>query len=175
MHADRLHPHLGARLLREEGEGDGFLRLNADAQLIGAEPAHLGQLAEEADRRLAEDDGDLGDGLGHALARAEVERHALPAPVLDVEAHSDEGLGVRGVAHVGLVAVAARDLVAQRAGRVLASDNGPRVDGWDRLEQLGFLVADRFGAEGGGGSIVSSDRIWKTWFCMMSRRAPTSS
>ena len=54
----------------------------------------LGVLEEEQ-RRLLELDGDLGDALGEALAGADVERDARPAPVLDFEAEGGVGLGLR--------------------------------------------------------------------------------
>ena len=48
---------------------------------------------EQRNRRAAEVDRDLGRAPGEALAGAQMERDALPAPVVDLEAQADEGLG----------------------------------------------------------------------------------
>ncbi len=85
-------------------------------------------------RRAAQAHQHLGAGDRQALAGADVERHALPAPGVDEQAHGGEGLGGRVLGHAGLVQVAdelaAHDVVlAQRA---------------HRLQHLDLLVADRF-------------------------------
>ena len=52
-----------------------------------------GRVAEEHERRALELDRDLGDALRQALAGAQVERHAGPAPVVDEQLERHEGLG----------------------------------------------------------------------------------
>ena len=60
----------------------GWMRMTS---WLGATCVHdLG--AEELVRRGAELDRDLGHALRQALARAQVERHAGPAPVVEVHA-----------------------------------------------------------------------------------------
>lgn len=70
---------------------------------------------EHPARRLAEDDGEQPLLLGEALACAQEEGYAGPAPVLDADAGGDESLGL-GVGTDGrLFAVAV----------VLAADTSP--------------------------------------------------
>jgi hypothetical protein len=92
---------------------------------------------EHPPRRVAEGDGQQPPRLGHALAGAQVERHAGPAPVLDPGTQGDERLGVRVVRHAGLVAVAG----------VLAAEHVLRTQRRHRLEDLRRLVEQRLGRE----------------------------
>ena len=74
-------------------------------------------------RRSLELDAELGRALGEALACADVERHARPAPAVDEQAQGGEGLGERTRGHVLLVAVTAHLLAQNPALRVLAADS----------------------------------------------------
>ena len=58
--------------------------------------------------------------IGHALAGAEIEGHALPPPIVDMGLQRDEGLGLAVVAD--LLDVAGDRLTIDRAARVLADD-----------------------------------------------------
>ena len=58
---------------------------------------------------------DLGDLAGQALAGAQVERHARPAPVVDLEAQRRVGLGVGVGRHALLLEVPGHRLAADRA------------------------------------------------------------
>src|SRR5882724_6382660 len=104
--------------------------------------------------RLLEEDRDLRDPLGEALARAQVERHARPAPRVDEELHGHEGLGLRRAAHARLLAVAGDLLAGERAGRVLpAHDMGVHLtsgNGSQRLQDLELLVAHGVRVHGHG-------------------------
>ncbi len=54
-------------------------------------PARSG-MEPSAEWHRAEADDDLGDAIGQPLARAQEERHAGPAQVLDLDLERDEGL-----------------------------------------------------------------------------------
>ena len=94
---------------------------------------------EHALRRLAERDRDDARAFGHALAGAQVERHAGPTPVVDLAAQRDERLGLGVRAHAGLVEVAV----------VLAAHDLRRLDRAQRTEHLVLLFADRSRLERG--------------------------
>ena len=64
-------------------EGDAFLRLHAEDQDVVGDLASVG--GEEDAGGGFEVDANFRAGLGHALAAAEVEGHAFPAPVIDAE------------------------------------------------------------------------------------------
>ncbi len=100
---------------------------------------------EEEQRRLLELDGDLGDALGEALAGADVEGNAGPAPVLDLEPEGGVGLGLRAWMDAVFLAVADDGLAVDGAGAVLAADGVGGMDGLDGLPDF-----DLFGADGGG-------------------------
>ncbi len=64
--------------------------------------------------------------LGQALAGADVERHAGPAPVLDLGLESHEGLGARALLVLGqLVLVAGDRSAVDRAAAILAAHGAP--------------------------------------------------
>ena len=75
----------------------------------------------------------------HALAGAQIERHARPAPVVDPALEGDEGLGVRFRIDALLLAVA----------DVLAAHDVGGVDRQQRAEHLVLLLADRARRERG--------------------------
>ena len=77
-----------------EAQRDALVGLDAYDELVVAELGGVG-VGEGQVRRLAEDDGDLGDATGQPLAGAQVERHAAPAPRLDAEADGGVRLGRR--------------------------------------------------------------------------------
>src|SRR5207249_4494351 len=90
---------------------------------VGAEVSD-GRAAEHRLRRFLEFDDDLGAALPERLARAEVDRHAFPAPVVDVEAGGGVGFGFGFRVDVLLLAVAGLDDLAAFAElwAVLAAD-----------------------------------------------------
>ena len=126
---------------------DALLRLQADHQRVG-----LGRGAaagEDRVRHRAELQVDLGAAARHALAGAQVEGHARPAPVVDVGAQGDEGLGAAGTAQ--FVEVARDGTTIDRAGGVLPGDGLGRnigtSDRTQRAQHLDLLVAHRGGLE----------------------------
>ena len=82
--------------LRAEAQRDAFVRLDANGEQVGlnlaARPARL-HAVEDQQRRLLELDADLRGALLQPLARAQIERHARPAPVFDLQPHRGVGLG----------------------------------------------------------------------------------
>ena len=119
------------RQLRHVGE--------VEREVVGAGGAHAGAEREHALGRLAERDRDDAGALGHALAGAQVERHAGPAPVVDLAAQRDERLGVGVPRHARLVEVAV----------VLTAHDLARLDRAHRAEDLVLLLADRLRLERG--------------------------
>ena len=113
------------RELRRVGE--------VEREVVGAVRADAGARREHALRRLAERDRDDARALGHALAGAQVERHAGPPPVVDLAPQRDERLGVGVRADAGLVEVAV----------VLPAHHLRRLDRAQRAEHLVLLLADR--------------------------------
>ena len=106
------------------------------------------RVGEQQVRHALELDRDLGDALRQPLAGAQVERHAGPAPVVDLQARRDEGLGVG----VGRDARPPRDsrataLPSTWPARVLAAHDVGRPQRPARHEHLDVLVADRLGLE----------------------------
>src|SRR3954453_7910051 len=90
--------------------------------------------------RCAEGHRDLGDALLHPLARAEIERHAVPAPVVDVQPNGGIRRRRRARIDVLLLDVAADQLSVDRTGAVLRAYRVPgdrlRVEPPHRLEHL---------------------------------------
>ena len=87
-------------------------------------------------------EGDRDDprAFGHPLPRAEVERHAGPAPVVDLAPERHEGLGLRVGSHTRFVEVA----------DVLPADHLGGVDRLHRPEHLVLLLADGLRSKLGG-------------------------
>src|SRR4029077_778755 len=83
--------HLG-----EKGGGDAAGITQLEGEVVVAE--RLGDLLaverEHAPRRLRESDSQKVAILSQALARAQVERDSVPAPVVDEGSECDESLGV---------------------------------------------------------------------------------
>ena len=94
---------------------------------------------EHALRRFAEGDRDDPLALSHALAGAQEERHARPAPIVDEAFERDEGLGVGFRIDARLLAVAYE----------LAAHSIPRIDRRQRAEDFVLLFADRTGRKRG--------------------------
>jgi hypothetical protein len=109
--------HLGA-----EAEADAFVGLDAHGDDVGLDGAAVAECAaiEDHQRRLLELDADLGSAL-EALAGADVEGNAGPAPVVDFELDGGVGLGAGFGIDAILLAVAG-DILARFAGAVLAAD-----------------------------------------------------
>ena len=121
---------------------DALVGLDADRQGVGRDVA-AGALGEDQVRRAAELDQDLGLLAAEGLPGAQVEGHALPAPVVYVQAQGRvcSGTGVGGDA--GLVEVAFV-LALDGEDRSVAGLYAP-----DGPHYLDLLVAQGVGFEGG--------------------------
>lgn len=102
-----------------------------------------------------EADGDIGDALGHALAGADVERHAGPAPVLNLKGDGGVGVG-HGLRVDAFFLAEAGEIFAADAGRAVLAGDGVLVDfavlvGPNGAEEFGAFVADGGGFEDGAG------------------------
>ncbi len=131
-------------------------------------------LAEDRMRHRAELDEDLGGALEQALAGAQVERHALPAPIVDMGLDRDEGLGVAVAAQ--LVVIARHRRALDRARAVLAGHDLARATtGRSARSTLTFSSRTAVASKLEGGSIATSASNWSMWFWTMSRKAPAPS
>ena len=132
-----------ARLLGHHQQLDIFLGLQTDHQRIGLQ--HAAAAGKHRMRHRLELDRNLAAALRHALASAQIEGHALPAPIVDVRLDRDEGLDITVITQ--LVVIALDDLAADRALLILAGDGALRhLLGRDlahAAEDLGLFIADR--------------------------------
>ena len=139
--AGELHVELdpggarGIRPVRREDRPDPGGGIELDDDLV-----RLGEGEPEAEpRRMLEHDADLGLGHREALAGADEERHARPAPVLDLEPQRRVRLGRR----VG------GDAVDPEVALVLPADVVRGVRLQHRAEQRHLRVLDRRGVAAG--------------------------
>ena len=112
-----------------------------------------GRLRQDGVRHRVEIDHDLGHALGQALAGAQEERHAGPAPVVDLGLDGDVGFGAAVGRDARLVQVAGHRLAVHGAGPVLAAhglflDVGG-VDRPQRAQHLELFVAHGVGVDAG--------------------------
>ena len=112
-------------------------------------------------RRLAEGDGDDALALGHALAGAQEERHAGPAPVVDRSTSSAMKVSVSDSAVDALLGA-----VARRTGR--ARRRAGSIGSMQR-KTLFFSSLIGAGSSAVGGSIAMKPRIWNRCVTTMSR------
>src|SRR5215831_2431549 len=120
VHADVAEIHGEAGPLGGELQRNAFVRLDAQDHPVGIHLVDM-RAAEQGVRRLVEADRDLGLALLQVLAGAQVERHARPAPVVDVQLPRHIGLDTRIGRDIGLFAIAAGGLAQNAAGAVLAA------------------------------------------------------
>ncbi len=139
LHRELVELHARSRALAVERQRHLRLVGQVEGQVVGALGADVGPLGEHRQRRLLERDRDDPGPLGELLAGAQVERHACPAPVVDLDPQRHEGLGVGVVGDLLLAAVAG----------VLAAHDVVGLDRLHRPEDLELLVADRVRGERG--------------------------
>src|ERR1700687_1923755 len=151
IHEAELHDRAGN--FCAEAERDAFVGLDVDDQAIRLQIFNRG-VAEENERSATELNDDFGGAPLEALAGAEIERHAGPAPVVNLQLHGDEGFGVGVWRDVGLAAIAHDWNSVDSAGTVLPANHaGEHVFGTERLDGMqdfGLLVAHFVGVEGDG-------------------------
>ena len=120
-------------------------RLQVDHQAVGCAQRR----AVDGVGRGAEVDGDVCLARGQALAGADVERHARPAPIGDLGAQGDEGFGGAAGRHAVLVGIGAHALAGRGAGGILAAHHVPQQRGGcprtQRTQHLELLIADGIG------------------------------
>src|SRR4029078_414795 len=98
--------HVGAGFLGEEPRRDPTGIVEIDDEFVPASIAvHVAVDLEHLQRRALEPDGDRLSARRHALAGTQVERHALPAPVLDLALECGERLAVRPRVASGSLAI----------------------------------------------------------------------
>src|SRR3984893_4847543 len=172
FHSGKVHRRPST--LDLELERDSLIRRDAQHQPIG--PQSIDWRAVE--RRvgcLLETDRDLRIPLRQVLAGTDVEGHAGPAPVGDLELHGDIGLDVRSRRHVGFLAIRP-DLLASTVPAPY----------WPRTARAGltagiaantsaFFVRIEAASKPVGGSMATIESNVNTWFGTMSRSAPVPS
>src|SRR5205814_464745 len=123
-HLDGIDANLWAWNFRDDTEGEPFVRLNADGQHVGVE--RRGRIPiEENGRNPFQLHGDRARALGQALAGAEKERHAGPAPVVNEYLQRDEGFGPRFSSDARLLPIAGDGLTETEPGHVLTPHDLP--------------------------------------------------
>ena len=121
----------------------------------------VGRVGVEEDRRhVLEVDGDLAGALRQALAGAQEEGHAGPAPVVDEHLQRDVGLGPRAADRRRLLAVAGhrrrrRTPAAYCARTTLASTSSPCI-GRSDWSTSSFSSRTTSASSDRGGSIATS-------------------
>ena len=95
--------------------------------------------------RLAKLNDNLRGAAGHCLAASQIERHALPPPVVDPELHGSECGVVTAGAHAFRFSVAAI-LAAQSVPVDIVAFHGP-----NRLQDFYLFVANGVSREVDGG------------------------
>src|ERR1700676_1237383 len=153
IHIDEAETHDGAGNFCAEAERDAFIGLDVDDHAIGFDVFDRG-VTEKNKGSAAKLHDDFGGALREALAGAEVEGNARPAPVVDQKFQGNEGLGVGLRIDVGFFAVA-RELFAVHFTRAVLAANrvGEDFFGAERLDgvkDFGLLVAAFIGVEGDG-------------------------
>ena len=140
-----------ARFLGQEVQADAFFRLQADHHAVGDVLA--GGVGVQVVRHVAEIDDDLGQAFLHAFAGAQEERHAGPAPVVDLGLDGDEGFGLAAGRNALLLQVADHRLASHGAGLVLAAHGLVGhillAERAQRFQHLQLFVTYRVGAQVG--------------------------
>src|SRR4051812_27423042 len=153
----KVHVHVAyARDLsghfRGDAHRDALVGLYAYDELVRRHVLH--RAAEELVRRGLELYRDFSDALREALARAYVERHARPAPVVEPHRHGCEGFGHGVGRNVLLLSVAGDGLAADGARAVLPAhallSNALGRELASGVHCLNLLVAHVLGRERGG-------------------------
>ena len=138
-------------------------RVELDHGLVGLRSPV--ECREPETRRVLEDHADLRLGDGESLARSDEERHARPAPVVDVEAERCVRLGGR----------VRCDAVDREVALVLPADVVGRVGLGDRAVEGDLASSSVLTSPPAGGSIAVIPTTCMRWLTTTSRSAPTGS
>src|SRR5262249_52134822 len=135
------------------------------------------QLTERLVRRRLEDDRDLGRAQRQALAGAQVERHAGPAPVVGLDAPRGGGVGARvgGAALAGAVGGGPAAPASQPAVYCPRTASRAGSSGRTACSAFAFSSRTRFASKLAGGSIATRLSSCSAWFWITSRSAPARS
>ncbi len=126
-----------------------FVRLQANGQLV------LRQLLpgffKQVHFRVFEVDHHFRTLGRQTLAGAQVERHARPAPVVDIDADRNESFRIAGFVGALFFQVARHFFALHKAGSVLAAHgffaHVGMVDAAQRTQHFDFFIANAVGAE----------------------------
>src|SRR5258708_77018 len=153
IHVDEAELHDRARNFGAEAERDAFVGLDVNDQAIRLQVFYSG-VAKKNERSAAEMNDYFSGAPLEALSGAQVEGHAGPAPVVDLQLHGHERFRVGVPRDVGLAAIAVHGRAIDGAGTVLAANHaGEHVFGAERLDgvqHFGLFVAHFVGVKGDG-------------------------
>ncbi len=135
LQAELLERHARTRLLPVEGKGQLRGVGQVEGQVVGARGPDARTVGEHRLGRLAERDGDDAFSAAELLAGAQIEGHAGPAPVVDLDLERNEGLRIGVGRDAGDVAVAV----------VLPPHDLGHVERAQRAEDLVLLLTDGAG------------------------------
>ena len=122
IHAHLIDVEAGAGHLHPEPQQDALVGLDAQDELI-AHVFHAAATGEDAVRIGPEVYHHLRHARRQTFTRTDVERHAAPAPIVDVALHSHECLRLRLWCHAFLLAIGPEWLATPHGTRVLPADD----------------------------------------------------
>src|SRR6202158_2225600 len=153
IHIPQAELHDRAGNLCAEAERDAFLGLNMDDEAVGFQISYR-RVTGQDEGSPAELDHDLRRASREPLSRAQIERHARPAPVVDLQFQSDKRFRVRIRRDIWFAAIANDALAVHHAGAVLAADHVFQdifgIERLDGVQDFGLFIADLIGIEGNG-------------------------
>ena len=113
--------------------------------------AHVRGTVEQLEWRTSKLDLDLGQFLRQSLSMTQQERHTLPAPVVDLGAQRDVGLGLRFRLDARFVQITQQRFAIDVRRLVLPANMGPlpiaEIRAAYGAPDFDLLVPDRFGRE----------------------------
>jgi hypothetical protein len=173
----RLNVQAQTGNLAFKAQADAFVGLHVDDQPVGARSDVAAvDVAEQLRRRLEVDD-ELGELAPHALARAQEEGHALPAPVVDEEFECRKCVARAVGRHVGFLAIAARTTapsISARAYWARTASRGTSSGEMGRTASSTWRCSLRRSEARNevGGSMATTAMSCSRWLWIMSRMAP---
>src|SRR6266436_3696825 len=148
LHVHQAELHDRPWNLGSKSQGNPFVGLNVNDQLVGLQIGDLG-LSKQYEGRSPKLDGNLCRAPLQALSRPQIERHAGPAPVVDLQLQSNIGLGVRCGRYLGFVAISRQSFLSRNPLAVLPPNGGGnyvlRVGNLNGMQDFRLLVAHRVG------------------------------
>lgn len=161
LHLYRPQVHLRPGVFGLKAQHDTFVRMDRHRQ-TGRLPIESGLSGKQLMRHAAELDDNFRSLPGKPLPGAEVERHALPAPVVEEQPERDKCLGLRIRRHPVFFAVTRNSFASEPTLALLPTDDalmdGVSVNRTDGVGHIHFLVANLIGIDETIGSMATRHR-----------------